>query len=1354
MDRIKIYHKDWNDIIQLNINNNTVYRLSGNNDTGKYILKDNFLLIDWDKWDIEYFYSFNKFDYNLELDIPHIYLVYENFSNIFLIDNFRRENEMMESILFEEFNNSHKIYKKDNLEFYGNIIDSEFNKLTINKDGIITNFIYFNYKYYDSYYFNKLYEIIRITFPDSNQLTCDLPLPHMVEYYILSRENNICYKNYNILNKGTYYKYRNKIMFSTMCGRQSRTSPFDNLNESKIKIYKNGPENIFKNNESNINRYQFFILDNSVQDTNVNKDSIKISQIIDLIDYYLNFNVNVILFHNTKDIYDIYDNINFIYYDNYETLLNIINIQQDCIQDIVVPILVKTNNISNIRKILQLESPDSNQVIRGWNLLHIDESQDSSAITLDEKYIKNVWNDLNKDSVGYDYLFGINNKSPNKIPKIMHFIWIGNKQIPDIYLEYIESWINHHKDYVFCFWNDDNIPKLINQKYYDETDVMAMKADILRYELLYFFGGIYIDCDFLCIKNIDSIIEEYSGFSGYESDEYIAIGLMGFAQYDNILLNVILNISYNIICNPSFSVPKLTGPVFFTNIWNKFNTTQENKISKYYAFPINYFYSYTFEDKLNNKEYIINDDNYAIHMWGYSWNKLDKELEMKGFNINPYYVLKFYLSNLIKPLTNQVREKRDEVDYLKNTICYNCAHLVGKKKIVHIMGLFFTGGIERYLYYIDKYGNHDLYQYYLLYISNNMEGDASKMSPYVYKLKNMIMIPFDWNHEYLNKLLLWISPSLIIDHYSLYIKDNNEIYKNIYRKNILYFVHSAICYNNDISKLSIHKCINLYNYLQETRVVGFQLASPVEKIHPSWKNIYENYYVTLGTELLQLTSPDSRRENVMDDSKKINISIIGRIASEKIPLTFLKKLCVLSNKIFDKIEIHIYGEKDMKFNKDYVDDFELLINDPIGSKIIVHGFVDPLKISEIYLKTDILLIPSVYETGSFTCIEAFSYGIPVIARNVYGLKYMIKNNETGYLCDSDEDILDYINFIYNSGRANAMKESNQVVKTNFGFPRNPTTDVSGFQPSDVRLTSPAPGCDLIKTESLKYNIIDKIKDLENIIEKQLRDDGGECPIGIQRLASPDSNQVTCDLPLPHMVVIITSVLNCVSSPLSYYPVRSIFTLDERYKHTLNSIQSIRKHIPNVEILFCECSNLSENITVEDDIKNKVDYYFNFYDNIDIRNHVNSALKGLGETYILLEAIKILFNSRKTYTNMFKLSGRYYLNDNFNYELFNNSYNNFANWDNSITSYSTIFYKINMNDIISFQNALTNSIKDLENKNSIEQCIYKYFNRELEMKACITRLDSVNQRSLKKNINILEKINISGFLATEGYMFSM
>jgi glycosyltransferase involved in cell wall biosynthesis len=613
------------------------------------------------------------------------------------------------------------------------------------------------------------------------------------------------------------------------------------------------------------------------------------------------------------------------------------------------------------------------------------------------------------------------------------------------------------------------------------------------------------------------------------------------------------------------------------------------------------------------------------------------------------------------------------------------------------MGMFFTGGIEKYLYYIDKYGSHDKFQYYLLYIGNKNEYEKT-----IYNIKNILMISYEWNHLYLNNLLSLIKPDLIIDHYSLYLEKNRDIYENI-TKNIIYFVHSAILYNNNISNLNINKCIHLYDEPNKEN---------------SWLEIENNYYITLGTEkrieieryldidikkiriekslenetlyledekekeleienetLLETekfieieNKINSKRNSYFKKSKnnkfkknKIFISIIGRIAEEKIPIIFLEKLVILAKNIFNYIEIHIYGEKDYTFNKEYINNFNNII---LNSKIKVHDFIHPDNLKDVFLKTNFLLIPSIYETGSFTCLEAFSYGIPVIARNVYGLKFLIEDNITGFLGDSDEEILSIINNIKN----------NTILEN-----RN-----------------------LIIEKSLKYDIVEKINDLEFIIEEE------------------------CN---PKNLVIITSVLNICDKPLSYYDIRSVFNIEERVKQTIKTIKSLKQFIPNLEILFCECSNID--IETEELIKSNVNYFYNFNNNQEIKEKVDSKYKGWGEAVILLEGMKYI--KKYYYKNIFKISGRYYLNNLFDYQKFNNSYNIFSLWDNSNKSLCTIFYKINMYSLEIFKEKLFNSLPFLETGNSIEWIIYNFFS---------------------DHIIIFDKLNISGYLSTEGYLFSV
>lgn len=84
----------------------------------------------------------------------------------------------------------------------------------------------------------------------------------------------------------------------------------------------------------------------------------------------------------------------------------------------------------------------------------------------------------------------------NPIPHIVHQIWLGPKPLP----KQTQKWrsLCNKYGYEYKLWRDDNVGKLINQKYYDEMknkNCYQGMADILRYEVVYNEGGLYIDAD-------------------------------------------------------------------------------------------------------------------------------------------------------------------------------------------------------------------------------------------------------------------------------------------------------------------------------------------------------------------------------------------------------------------------------------------------------------------------------------------------------------------------------------------------------------------------------------------------------------------------------------------------------------------------------------------------------------------------------------------------------------------------------------------------------------------------------------------------------------------------------------------
>lgn len=210
------------------------------------------------------------------------------------------------------------------------------------------------------------------------------------------------------------------------------------------------------------------------------------------------------------------------------------------------------------------------------------------------------------------------------------------------------------------------------------------------------------------------------------------------------------------------------------------------------------------------------------------------------------------------------------------------------------------------------------------------------------------------------------------------------------------------------------------------------------------------------------------------------------------------------------------------------------------------------------------------------------------------------------------------------------------------------------------------------------------------------------------------------------LVIITSIINCKNKPLSYSVTRSVFNNKLRFEQTLNSIQQIKNRINKSDILICECSDFT-GTNYEEKIKEQVKYYYNFYDDIDIRDAVESTYKGLGEAYIILRAIYKMGKLIYTYKNLFKLSGRYYLNAKFNYTEYDNKCNCFHKWENN-TAYNTIFYKVGGPEIDKYKTALINCIQYLKKGKSMESALFMCF---------------------KVNVKILKVMGTAGCFSTSG-----
>jgi mannosyltransferase OCH1-like enzyme len=104
------------------------------------------------------------------------------------------------------------------------------------------------------------------------------------------------------------------------------------------------------------------------------------------------------------------------------------------------------------------------------------------------------------------------------IPKIIHQIWLGGP-LPATYKRWQETWQKKHPDWHYKLWTDLDLvdfPFTDRSRFERALDIRE-KADILRYDILLHFGGLYVDIDFECLKSFEPIHATCDFYTGLQA---------------------------------------------------------------------------------------------------------------------------------------------------------------------------------------------------------------------------------------------------------------------------------------------------------------------------------------------------------------------------------------------------------------------------------------------------------------------------------------------------------------------------------------------------------------------------------------------------------------------------------------------------------------------------------------------------------------------------------------------------------------------------------------------------------------------------------------------------------------------
>lgn len=190
--------------------------------------------------------------------------------------------------------------------------------------------------------------------------------------------------------------------------------------------------------------------------------------------------------------------------------------------------------------------------------------------------------------------------APN-VPKIFHRIWLGPAPMPEEFERYATTWTVRHPGWEMRLWTPDNLTTR-----YAELVAACEKpsnaSNIYRYEIMLKYGGVYLDTDFECRKNIEALIDGEDLFTAHQVDDvrnpgYLAPGFFGCAP-GHPAVNALVD------ALPHWRGPTY-GPTLFTHVMRRFLPR---------VFPRKYFYPYSWDELERASDSF--PEAYAIHRWG------------------------------------------------------------------------------------------------------------------------------------------------------------------------------------------------------------------------------------------------------------------------------------------------------------------------------------------------------------------------------------------------------------------------------------------------------------------------------------------------------------------------------------------------------------------------------------------------------------------------------------------------------------------------------------------------------------------------------------------------------------------
>jgi len=209
--------------------------------------------------------------------------------------------------------------------------------------------------------------------------------------------------------------------------------------------------------------------------------------------------------------------------------------------------------------------------------------------------------------------------------------------MPERYVEYGRRWAELNPGWKVIEWDQDSLPidwfynKVVwdmitengtNPGAYMPPDqaIAVQHADVAGYELVYTYGGIYVNCDIEPVRSLDPWIADVvcgRAFAGYEDQRFLVNAVLGGPPRHRFWRTVIEALEPRYRLMPGQMMNMVTGPYLLTDVHSTWGDP-----SSFYAVPREVF-NPIHHGSIPAGGYVtgFNPDDHletiAVHHWGH-----------------------------------------------------------------------------------------------------------------------------------------------------------------------------------------------------------------------------------------------------------------------------------------------------------------------------------------------------------------------------------------------------------------------------------------------------------------------------------------------------------------------------------------------------------------------------------------------------------------------------------------------------------------------------------------------------------------------------------------------------------------